>query len=148
MNQDELIAGIGPLTSKWGFKTWRLLLGKDQLIACPYSTLESCRLGFANETGLVNEPEIIPLIWDEVQEMLRKSQCKTYNLSETVKLILRNRMIRNEIIICRFDGIEDSYGIFKRQNTDLYRSILRSLYPRQYQEAGFPKTLLGRILKS
>jgi hypothetical protein len=147
LKAEDILAGCGPLSSRWGLKTWRLLLGRHEIVACPYSSRECWRLGWAIETGLVSRPEIAPVDLSELQELVLRPESRTYRLSEVTFITLRNRMARNSIEIGRLGGAVDSYGICDRGETDSYRTLLRSSYQTQYKEAGFPQSLLGKVLK-
>jgi len=133
--------------SHWGLRTWRLLFGEHEIVACRYSSRESWRLGWAMETGLVARPQIVPGELGELRHLLLQPGCRTYRLSNVAFIRLRNRITRNSIEIGNLSGGFDSYGIFDREATPYYREFLRSSYPVQYNEAGFPQSFIGRLLK-
>jgi len=147
LRAEDVLVGCGPLSSHWGLRTWRLLFGRDEIMACSYSSSESWRLGWAIETGLISRPEIMPADLIELHELLLRPKSRMYRLSALTSVTLRNRMVRNSIELGRPGGAVDSYGIYDRRETDSYREILRSYYPALYREAGFPRSFWGKVLK-
>lgn len=146
LNPEGVLEGIGPVTTHWGMKMWRLFLGYDDVVACRYSFRESWRVGMAHETGVTSEPMIVPSDPQELRRLLRSSTARRYRVQQPGSITLRNRMVRNAIEV-RHSGGTDSYGIYHRGHTEHYRSTLRAVYPTAYREAGFPRSLWGRILK-
>jgi hypothetical protein len=150
MNPKDFVAVIGPLSSHWGMRTWRLLLGHREILCWPYSSSEAPRLAWSVETGLVTDAGTLFETgnWDELQKALLGPNLRRYLVQEVASITLHNRMSCNRIKIDRMSGTADQYGILYRRQTEAYRELLRKLYPLYYREEGFPKTWLGRILKS
>ena len=146
MNPKEVIHGIGPMTTHWGMKLWRLFLGHNEVVACPYAFRDSFRVGMAQETAVVSEPMIVPRDPEKLRRLLLSPTARRYRVQQLDSITVRNRMVRNAIEV-RHSGGTDSYGIYHRGLTEHYRSTLRDVYPTLYREAGFPRSLWGRILK-
>jgi hypothetical protein len=144
---EDVIAGIGPVTSSWKLNLWWLLLGRTQLLACPYDSRETWCWSLAMETGFVRAPSVPTVDRGDLQKTLLRPETRTYRLSEIQCITLRNRVFRNAIEIGRSDGSTDRYGIMDREQTDHYRKALGTAYPTRYLEAGFPQSIWGRILK-
>jgi mannitol-specific phosphotransferase system IIBC component len=142
-------AVIGPVWSKYGFATWDLLVGPEEIVALRYSARESIRLGCKYGLGMSPNPE------ERIQKVLQRSnthhlsrlEYKVYPVSDITSIILTNRMSTNTIDIQCTNARRDRFHISRRHDTKKYRELLQSLYPDKYLERGFPASLLGRILK-
>jgi hypothetical protein len=80
MKADDLVTVLGPFTSNWGTKTWRLLLGRKEIVAWPYTLREAARLGFGIETGFFSDPGLAleTRDRDEFHKLLLGRSLRTY----------------------------------------------------------------------
>jgi len=130
MNPDDLIGVLGPLTSDWGMKAWRLLLGHTEIVGWPYRSREAWRLGFSIETGLVRDPGMLLQTGDrdEFQKALLGRDVRRYQIRDLASITLLKQMSRNKLKIDRVNGTSDRYSILYRGQTESYRELLRRVY--------------------
>ena len=149
MNPETVISVLGPLTSNWQMRAWRLVLCRTELVAWPYTWKEGFRLGFLIELGLGSDPGSVLAngTRDDFRKALLGRDLREYDLNEITKIVVRSRMRSNLIEIHQVSRQIDCYGIMDRYLTNPYREILRKCYPSKYREEGFPTTILGRIIK-
>lgn len=141
-------SAIGPLWSNWGFKTWNLLLARDEIIALRYSTWETWKLGFHLQLGVPPDPG---RVWREnpgSAPLHDGRGFRHYVVSEVHSITVTVSHGNNHVAIARGNGQSDRYDIQQRPLTQHFMQVLQAMYPGLYRESGVPKTLAGRLLKS
>ena len=149
MTSEDCVRALGPLTSKWGFKTWQLLLGSREIVAWPYTWTEAFRLGLFLETGFGGDAGSVFTIRDArgFAAALAGRNVRTYAVSAIESITFRSAATRNKIEILGTDGTCDRYGVMYRSQTNEYRKALQSLYGNRFRERDLPRSLWGKLVK-
>ncbi|MEM1180014.1 MAG: hypothetical protein AAGM22_16860 [Acidobacteriota bacterium] len=124
--RDQIKMAIGPVTSNWGLKSWRLLFVDAAVIAWPYTWLEAFRIG-AVDYGF-SYPTAIPNFEARAHQSARtKGAVRRHRHRDVIKVVLRSNMNRNAIEFTDQDRTW-SYGIWHRHRTDEYSGVLQGVY--------------------
>ena len=134
---------IGPLWSKWGCKSWNLILEPQQVTAWPYTAWETVRLACHMQLGVPGDPGA--RMRDGVVE--RRNGERVFPVSELESITVEVRHSQNCIALAQLGGACERFFIVDRHRTENWMTILSDTYPNLYAETGVPTTLLGRVLK-
>ena len=146
MLRSHALVTLGPVTSSWGLKTWRLILRTDEILAWQCGFKDGLKLALMLELGIGHDPGDFKT-FEEARAALVKHSVRRFPLSEIKRLIVRSSSLRHKIEILSTDGSTEQYGIYHRHLLDHYRTVLRRTYPDRYREEDFPTTRWAKIAK-
>ena len=138
---------IGPLGSDRGFKTWNLLLARDEVVALMYSTGETWKLALHLQLGFPPDPG---QAWRDnpgSAPFHERRRYRAYVVRELQSITVTVSHGSNYVSLTRANGQYDRYVIQQRPLTEHIMRVLQTMYPSLYQQSGVPKSLMGRLLK-
>ncbi|MCX6611851.1 MAG: hypothetical protein NTW74_13475 [Acidobacteria bacterium] len=144
----EPIVTLGPMTSSWGLKMWRLILRRGEILAWPYGFKDGLRLGLMLELGIGRDPgDFSSKTMDEIRSALEEPSVRKFPVAGIDHITLRCSSLRHKIEIVAKDGSTEKFGLWHRHLLTEYGIVLRKMYPDRYRETGFPTKLWDRITK-
>lgn len=148
----RIIDAMGPVTTHWGMKLWRLLFLEDQVVAWPYSSKESAWMGLEQVVGLIflvkTPVETMPNFNETPHKNIeRQGRFRRHLHVDIARVILRSTMNRNLIELTDTHGSSMTYGIYHRFSTERYSKLLQRTYGGAFERRDFPKSRLGKLLR-
>jgi hypothetical protein len=135
-----------------GFRYWKLHLYDEDIVAYPYTFLESFGVAlrlymgrYSPDPAIASDERMSAGAYAGTPGL--SSGAKRHYVSLVRKIEMISSHLQNKLLIEMRSGERQTYVIPIRWHTDFYRRKLRELYPDIYAERDFPGTWLGRLLK-